>query len=459
MTPLKKISAFLLAIFILAYCILIPAYATETMQDNMHTTYPENVDPATVVSYAVTNGNLYFGQYTYEDTDERSNVIHLIGSDQSITEAVIPSTINNLSVVSIDSKAFINCIDLQKITIPRTVTAIADACLTDCIGLTEIAVDEDNPCYYSTGGALLCHSRVIGNVPFYWSALIRYPTACGKNRFDIPEGTEGICDYCFDGAKELRSIYIPSSVTYIGYNSFNNCNKLRDIYYGGSSSQWAKICSDIPFENVQVHCDTFAEKAELLVGQIRTTGFAHFLRETPAAVSLLSWIVTLLPVFISIRLFMGKGITERKKYLRYRRNAERRIRNKVHSPLYYCEKISHTKPVKVTTILLCILAALLILMLFIEKYLLNRIDREIGDYSSLLTLVPALEVLSPTNRVRDLQQQRFLTPFVAIAILLLILIVTALLVWVWGKIRNRGKRVEKIPMRIHIIKREGQKND
>lgn len=43
------------------------------------------------------------------------------------------------------------------------------------------------------------------------------------------------------GCSNLRRITIPRSITVIGKGTFNNCNKLEDIYYEGSVEDWNKI--------------------------------------------------------------------------------------------------------------------------------------------------------------------------------------------------------------------------
>lgn len=45
----------------------------------------------------------------------------------------------------------------------------------------------------------------------------------------IREGTLGICPFLFNGATDLNSISLPSSLRHIGYNAFNNCKNLTQL--------------------------------------------------------------------------------------------------------------------------------------------------------------------------------------------------------------------------------------
>ena len=62
------------------------------------------------VNYPVTGGNLRF----------RPSTGFITGADKSITEAVIPETINGVTVVGIDTWAIYECHSLKKIILPGT---------------------------------------------------------------------------------------------------------------------------------------------------------------------------------------------------------------------------------------------------------------------------------------------------------------------------------------------------
>ena len=43
----------------------------------------------------------------------------------------------------------------------------------------------------------------------------------------------------------MTNVIIPDSVTSIGAEAFFNCTSLKDVYYGGSESQWEQISIDL----------------------------------------------------------------------------------------------------------------------------------------------------------------------------------------------------------------------
>jgi hypothetical protein len=51
----------------------------------------------------------------------------------------------------------------------------------------------------------------------------------------------GIGDWAFHNCTSLTSITIPDSITSIGYNAFNYCDNLTDVYYTGSQEEAAEI--------------------------------------------------------------------------------------------------------------------------------------------------------------------------------------------------------------------------
>ena len=69
---------------------------------------------STVVTYAVTGGNLYFDTSTGTITD----------CDTSVKNAEIPSEINGAAVTSIGDRAFSWCTSLTSVTIPDSVTSM-----------------------------------------------------------------------------------------------------------------------------------------------------------------------------------------------------------------------------------------------------------------------------------------------------------------------------------------------
>lgn len=63
----------------------------------------------------------------------------------------------------------------------------------------------------------------------------------------ISDGVTSIGDYAFRWCDCLTSIVISDSVTSIGGSAFRGCVKLENVYYGGTSDEWAQI--NISYDN------------------------------------------------------------------------------------------------------------------------------------------------------------------------------------------------------------------
>ena len=57
----------------------------------------------------------------------------------------------------------------------------------------------------------------------------------------IKDGITSIGSYAFYSLNKVKSVTIPDGVTEIGNSAFSYCSSLRDIYYGGTKSEWDAI--------------------------------------------------------------------------------------------------------------------------------------------------------------------------------------------------------------------------
>jgi hypothetical protein len=126
-------------------------------------------------------------QYTYTTNNNTITITGYTGSGGAVT---IPSTINGLPVTSIGAGVFANCKRLISITIPDSVTSIADSmAFAGCTSLISVT---------------------------------------------IPDSVTYIGAETFDGCTSLISVTIPDSVTSIGYEAFFNCTHLINTMIGNS---------------------------------------------------------------------------------------------------------------------------------------------------------------------------------------------------------------------------------
>lgn len=151
----------------------------------------------TEITYAVTGGNITFDMSTGTITD----------CDESVTEAVIPDTIEGVPVVEVGVRAFGSCINLRSVELPASVTVIESFGFSDCYSLISVKMPK--------------------NLEKIESWAFR---DCGNlSSIEIPDKTRKIGEKAFQNCAGLDSIEIPASVTNIGNSAFGNCSGLRSI--------------------------------------------------------------------------------------------------------------------------------------------------------------------------------------------------------------------------------------
>ena len=131
-----------------------------------------------------------------------------------LTSISLSSSINTLK-----ESVIYNCPELTSITIPASVTSIAGNFINYCNKLNSIIVDNSNTQYSSSNGVLFNKDKTI---------LIRCPE--GKTgTYVIPSTVTTIGENAFNNCNDLTSVTIPSSVTAIGQVAFNYSG-LTSIY-------------------------------------------------------------------------------------------------------------------------------------------------------------------------------------------------------------------------------------
>lgn len=121
------------------------------------------------------------------------------------------------NVVSIGKGAFKDCSALESIVVPENVTYIGESVLENCSGLVSIEVSEDNPVYDSREN---CNAII---------HTVSNDLIAGCSSTLIPDGVQIINLGAFNGAKGLKSVVIPASVTSIKTSAFYNCPALASI--------------------------------------------------------------------------------------------------------------------------------------------------------------------------------------------------------------------------------------
>jgi hypothetical protein len=182
------------------------------------------------------------------------------------------------SITTIDEEAFWECESLLEITIPASVTEIGVCAFSGCKNL-KINISPENKHYemiennlYTFGGKILLQYFTDSNVssfgiPDTVTEIAEYAfyKECSLESVSMPEGIEVIGMGAFFGCDALKDVHIPEGTEIIGESAFDLCNsitsinipasvkeigkrafftygdKLKDVYYSGSKSDWKKI--------------------------------------------------------------------------------------------------------------------------------------------------------------------------------------------------------------------------
>ena len=173
---------------------------------------------------------------TYDSRDNCNAIIDK--SENSLIVGCGKTKIPN-GIETIGLSAFYGSATLTSIVIPSSVKTIFHDAFLNCKNLSSIVVEEGNKVYDSRNN---CNAIIVSedNELFTGCKNTRIPstvTSIGYSSFencssltsiDIPGSVSFIDMYAFKNSS-LTSIFIPSSVTEISFNVFDNCNKLVEI--------------------------------------------------------------------------------------------------------------------------------------------------------------------------------------------------------------------------------------
>ncbi len=189
------------------------------------------LEGSTAMTYAQENGINYVIYESPTESDfeyyQSENGICIIGYSGTDTVITIPSTVEELPVVSVGNGAFGNLTELTSITIADSVMSIGKDAFANCIALTEIVLP-DQMTAIDQGAFTNC------------SAL---------TDMTVPNGISILNSNTFKDCSKLESVTIPASVSTLGENVFSGCTSLDTITFLGnipeltstSITEWANV--------------------------------------------------------------------------------------------------------------------------------------------------------------------------------------------------------------------------
>lgn len=187
------------------------------------------------------NGNLLIrGSGAMYDYDIDSNLSPFRGNND------ISSVVVSEGVTSVGDYLFGNCQNMEKISLPTTLTSIGhaafmqgDGYVNTIYGLTEITIPSG---VTSIGGSAFWGSAIQSLVlPASVTEIGKYTCRdCAALKSVTINGTV-IGEYMFVGCTKLSTVNIGFKLKKIGSNVFNYCSALETITYDGTLAQWQAI--------------------------------------------------------------------------------------------------------------------------------------------------------------------------------------------------------------------------
>jgi len=144
-------------------------------------------------------------------------------------EVNIPEKINGLKIVGIKTFAFPDNDNVDIINIPKSIEFIDVSAFPEVV---EFNVDKDNLNYTSCDGVI--YNKDI-------TSLVRYPARNKRNEFVVPESVKTIEGLSFIHANHLKKLYLSQNIKKFNKCVFGSFDKIDDIYYEGSESDWSKV--------------------------------------------------------------------------------------------------------------------------------------------------------------------------------------------------------------------------
>ncbi len=176
-------------------------------------------------SYTIANNEVTITSYSLWDED---------------VELIIPSEINGYPVTTLGQRSFGYHDNIKSIYIPESVIDLYDA-FYFCSSIESITVNESNTKYHSNDNCLIeteskklilgCKNSIIPDDGSVTSIGNDAFTNCtGLSNIDIPNTIHEIYPFAFSYCKNLTSVYIPDSVSWISDGSvFVMCDNLTTI--------------------------------------------------------------------------------------------------------------------------------------------------------------------------------------------------------------------------------------
>lgn len=170
------------------------------------------------------------------------------------------------SLIKIGELAFCGCRSLRTIIIPSNVAEISNSTFAHCEKLTKIVLPDSVTAIGSNAfsGCALEAVTLPSELTNLGNAAFSY---CPLFFVSLPSSLVSIPSDAFAACHQLKSIYIPISISFIHQNAFAD-TRLADVYYEGDELQWDSLVTTqhLAFDEASIHYNSINKKP-FLFGQ------------------------------------------------------------------------------------------------------------------------------------------------------------------------------------------------
>ncbi len=166
---------------------------------------------------------------------------HIEEAEQTITQAHIPSQIDGVEVVSINSGLFHKSTALTSVIVPGTVKKIPMGAFSHCSALNSVVLAEG---VSEIGISAFYNTPKLSSLQLPTSLTKIDNTAFGLTGLAevvLPEGLTTMGNMVFYGSTKLTTVELPLSLTAMGSQTFWQCHLLKTINYNGNPEDWKQI--------------------------------------------------------------------------------------------------------------------------------------------------------------------------------------------------------------------------
>ncbi|MCH5222340.1 MAG: leucine-rich repeat protein [Muribaculaceae bacterium] len=241
-------------------------------------------------SYSVVSIGNYSFAHTNIDSMILPNSIIEIGHDAFNGSEIISIEFND-GLKIINNDAFIDCTNLQSVTLPNTLNSLGDRAFMNCISLENIQLSNALKLlsnYVFAGCNALKSIKLpdsITDMGHDGGGGHCFSNCTNLNSVELSKNLEYIGWQVFQGCTSLVSIDIPDSVTVIQYAVFAGCTSLKNVrlsnsitdfagslFEGCTSLEYIEIPSSVRFMNGHMFSGCTSLKTVKLLPQLSSLG-------------------------------------------------------------------------------------------------------------------------------------------------------------------------------------------